>query len=326
MKKIFLVIFIVLFVLDNNANAYNPEGFNKFVNYIQAEARRKGVKETTLHDAFRNVKFDFRVIAQDMKQPERNKNADFQKYKNKIITKKRIATAKQHLDENLTLLSKIEQKFGVEKEILVALWAVESNFGTVMGRHDTITALTSLAYEGRRREFFQNELINALVILDQKHIDKNNFKGSWAGAFGQVQFMPSTFLNYAYDFNNDGRKNLWYDDGDALASAANYLKNIGWEANMGWGKRVRLPQGFNSKYIGKTISLPIYKWKALGIKFYDGGFLPNSSANASIIDPDGIYGTRREVYIVFDNYKRIMEWNNSTYFATSIGLISDGLK
>ncbi len=311
-----LLLFFVLLYVDN-AYAYNPEGFRKYINHVQALARKEGVKETTLHEAFRDIKFNHKVVALDSKQPERKKGPGFQEYKNRVVTGKRIAVAKRKLKDNLPLLSKVERKFGVEKEIVVAL-------GGYMGDFDIIRSLTSLAYEGRRREFFEKELIHALKILDQGHVSKRNFRGSWAGAFGQVQFMPSTFVNHAYDLNSDGKKDLWYNNGDAFASAANYLNNIGWTGGIGWGKRVTLPVRFNPGYINSK--MPMYKWKQMGLKYADGSWISNNSYKATLIDPDGEYGSRRELYLVTENFDKIKEWNRSNFFATSIGLIADGIK
>ncbi len=330
MKKISLPVFLSLMLLSGlfipSAEAYNPEGYDKFINYIQAMARRSGVKERTLHEAFRNSKFNYKVVVLDTKQPERSKGPGFQKYKTRVVCATRINEAQAKLNSNRKLLEDIESEYGVEKEILVSLWGVESGFGKIMGNFNVVDSLTSLAYDGRRRQFFQNELIKALVILDQKHVDITHFKGSWAGAFGQVQFMPSTFMNYAVDHDDDGKKDLWYNNGDALASAANYLSSIGWQPNIGWGKRVILPTYFNRKYMGLDHAMPIHKWRQLGLKYSDGSNIPNLSHNAAVIDPDGNYGNNREVYLVTDNFKRIMEWNRSSYFATSIGLIADSIK
>ncbi len=327
MKKYFiLVLLFIAFHSNTSAYAYNPEGFKKFVNYIQAMARQEGVSEATLHKAFANVKFSYKAVEQDIKQPERKKGPEWQAYKNRVITDGRIKRAKKMLQDNYVLLDAIEKKFRVEKEIIVALWAVESNFGEYMGDFNIINALTSLAYEGRRREFFQNELIKALKIIDEGHFTAESLKGSWAGAFGQCQFMPSTFMSHAIDHDGDGKKDIRFNKGDSLASAANYLHNIGWQYGAGWAKRVKLPMSFRSSYVGKEITKPVYKWKQMGVRYLDGNSLHNSVLSASIIDPDGQYGNRREVYIVYDNYKRIMEWNRSTYFATSIGLIADAIK
>ena len=322
MKKISLLAFLFLTLSScNSAYALNQEGFENYIQEIKAIARKQGVKETTLDIAFRNLKLNNKIVELDRKQPERKKGAVWQGYKERVVSSSRVATGKRKLKENLPMLKQIEKQFGVEKEILVGLWGAESNFGGYMGDFDMIRSLTTLAYEGRRREFFQKELVNALVILDQGHVSRSNFKGSWAGAFGQVQFMPSTFMKHAFDYNQDGRKDLWYNNGDALASAANYLNNIGWVGGIGWGKRVTLPPRFNVRYV--NMKLPMYKWKQMGVQYADGSWLTNSGTQLKLIDPDGKYGSNREVYLVTENFDRIKEWNRSDYFATSIGLLAE---
>ena len=330
MKKFSLPAFltVIVFCAINipNAEAYNAEGYKKFIHYVQSIARSKGVRETTLHEAFRNAKFNYKVVVLDTKQPERSKGPGFQKYKDRVVSVKRINAAKQKLYENRQLLADLERTYGVDKEILVALWGVETNFGVIMGDFNIINSLSSLAYEGRRRQFFTDELIKALKILDNGHVSMKGFKSSWAGAFGQVQFMPSTFDKYAVDYDKDGRKDLWHNNGDALASAANYLYSIGWQPNIGWGKRVIIPVNLKQVYIGKHFSQPMYKWAQMGLRYADGSQISNASYNGTLIDADGDYGSRKELYLVTDNYKKIMEWNRSTYFAVSIGLIADAIK
>ncbi len=333
MKNQFLKL-LILFALsqalfscsDNNGIRYNKEEYAKFIADMRARASQKGVSDATIHEAFDNAQFIPNVVVLDRKQPERKKGPGFANYKARTVTPERIARAREKLKENYMILTDIEKRFGVQKEILVSLWAVESSFGEVMGKYDLVDSLSSLAYEGRRQEFFATELMNCLTILDQRHIDKANFKGSWAGAFGQVQFMPSTFLKYAYDYDGDGRKDIWYNNGDALASAANYLSSIGWQRSAPWGKKVKLPAGFNSKYLGKEITMPLSSWRKMGVKYANGEPLANSpTVDASVIGLDYDYD-KTNVYIVFDNYKKILNWNNSVYFATSIGLIADRLK
>lgn len=321
MKKLPLLALLFLLTFVDSAFAINPEGFRKYIDYVQAMARRKGVKESTLHEAFRDVKLNYKVITLDTKQPERKTKADFQSYKNRVVSKDRINEAKKVLQRNYALLHEIERKFGVEKEVLVALWAVETAHGSYMGDFDVINSLATLAYEGRRREFFEDELIKALQILQQRHVTKSGFKGSWAGAFGQFQFMPSTFLSHAFDYDGDGKKDIWYNNGDAIASAANYLNNIDWVGGIGWGKRVTLPVTFRQSYVGYKQAM--YKWRQLGLEYADGSWLPNDSYDTTLIVIDGDVN---EAYLVTENFDKIKEWNRSTYFATSIGLIAEAIK
>lgn len=328
-KNLFLafLFFVGIFCnLNNSAVAYNPNDFKNFVSSVKHKAMQNGISQTTLDRAFKNVEYLHRVVELDNKQPERTKGPGFQKYKRNLINSARLQRARKELIENYFLLDEVEKKFGVGKEYIVALWAVETNFGDNKGNFDLINSLTSLAYEGRRRDFFLDQLLKALQILDEEHITIDKFKGSWAGAFGQFQFMPSTFLKYAYDFDNDGKKDIWNNKADGFASAANYLKSIGWEYNLNWGKRVIAPYNLNSKYIDRNFSQNMYKWRAVGLRYADGEHFFGSSINASLIDPDGTEGDRSELYIVTDNFKRLFDWNRSSYFVVTIGLIADYLR
>jgi membrane-bound lytic murein transglycosylase B len=328
-KNLFLafLFFAVLFCnLNNFAVAYNANDFQNFVNSVKQNAANNGISQATLNSAFKNVEYLPRVVELDNKQPERAKDPGFQKYKRNVINNARLERARKELIEHYFLLDDIEKKFGVGKEYIVALWAVETNFGDNKGNFYLINSLTSLAYEGRRRDFFLDQLLKALQILDEGHIGIEKFKGSWAGAFGQFQFMPSTFLKYAYDYDGDGKRDLWNNKADGFASAANYLKSIGWEYNLNWGKRVIAPARLNNKFIDRNFSQNMYKWRALGLRYADGQHFFGSNINASLIDPDGVEGDRSELYIVTDNFKRLFDWNRSSYFVVSIGLIADYLR
>lgn len=330
MKKFLLLAFLFFAGLFSNlhssAVAYNPIEFRNFVDGVKQKALQSGIKPATLSAAFKDVQYIQRVIELDNKQPERAKGPGFQRYKNNVISKARLERARKELIANYFLLDSIEKKFGVGKEYIVALWAVETNFGDNKGNFDLINSLTSLAYEGRRRDFFLDQLLKALQILDEEHITIDKFKGSWAGAFGQFQFMPSTFLKYAYDFDSDGKRDLWNNKADGFASAANYLKSIGWEYNLNWGKQVIAPSRLNNQFIDRNFSQNMYKWRALGLRYADGQYFFGSSVNASLIDPDGVEGNRSELYIVTDNFKRLYDWNRSSYFVVTIGLIADYLR
>jgi len=205
MKKLlgFIILLITIFTI-NNANAGTQEGFNNWLKQFKAIAISKGISSATVNDALSNISYNHKIIELDRAQPEFKIN--FQQYKAKVINQARLQKAKRLLKENYTLLDKVEKQIGVPKRFIVALWAVESNFGEVQGGFYIPSALASLAYDGRRQDFFKNELLYALKILDEKHISKQNFKGSWAGAMGQCQFMPSSFFSYAYDFDRDGKK------------------------------------------------------------------------------------------------------------------------
>ena len=218
-------------------------------------------------------------------------------------------------------LEKAAQKYGVPANYIVALWGIETSYGDNTGGFKVIPALATLAHDGRRSTFFRKELINALKILDAGHISSANMKGSWAGAMGQNQFMPSSFHAFAVDGNGDGKRDIWTSLPDVFASTANYLSKSGWKEDERWGRKVKLPQGFSKSLTGKKIKKPLSEWASMGITLPSGAPIPQADGiRASVITPDGLNGP---AYLAYDNYRVIMKWNNSTYFATSVGLLAD---
>ncbi len=304
----------------------SEEGFSNWLNKFKKEAKASGISSATFDEAFENITLNKKVVELDTKQPERRGDFKFADYKARAVTEKRISEGRQKLKENLQILQQVENKFGVQKEFIVALWGIETNYGGYTGDFYIPRSLASLAYEGRRRDFFKNELLYSLKILEDGHINKEKFLGSWAGAMGQCQFMPTTFAKHAYDFNNDGKKDIWQTKADIFASAANYLSSLGWEKNIGWGNRVSIPKNFNKNFMGRDKTKKISEWLKLGVKNIDKKKLPHPDYYASLIDVDGDKGNASEVYLVYKNFKNIMDWNRSTYFATSVGMIADNLK
>jgi membrane-bound lytic murein transglycosylase B len=220
------------------------------------------------------------------------------------------------------LLDGIWRRFNVEPRFVVALWGIESDFGKVMGNYAVVSALATLAYDGRRSSYFRGELISALRIVDQGHIRADNMTGSWAGAMGQCQFMPSTFLGYAVDYDGDGRKDIWNDRADALASIANFISRLGWRGGEGWGREVMLPAGFDPSATGLEVKRPTGEWSRLGVRSIDAGPLAGREGEASLVMPDGAGGP---AFLVYDNFRTIMKWNKSTYFATAVGYLADSM-
>jgi len=217
----------------------------------------------------------------------------------------------------------VHQRFNVQPRFIVALWGIESNFGKVMGNYQVISALATLAYDGRRSAYFHDELIAALRILDQGNIHPDAMLGSWAGAMGQCQFMPTTFLNFAVDFDGDGRRDIWNDRADVLASIANYLSRLGWHGEEGWGREVLAPSNFDTRLAGLDIKRPTVEWERLGLRAADASPLAGREVEASLVMPDGNSGP---ALLVYDNFRAIMKWNKSTFFAASVGLLADSLE
>ena len=317
-KKILLT--IVLIGISSPAFAARQD-FNVWLKEMRADAARQGISQSTINAALYNITPSNRIIELDRKQPEGTRT--FASYKKSVVNQNRINKGRKLIQQHYTDLQAAEDKFGVPKQFIVALWGIETNFGGNTGGFKVVPALATLAWEGRRAEFFRKELINALQIIDAGHIKEVNMKGSWAGAMGQNQFMPSSFNSYAYDGNGDGRRDIWGTKRDVFFSTANYLKKNGWIAGQKWGRRVTLPRGFSKELVSPKIQKPISYWASLGVTNYGGGALPHeANMTSSIVAPDGTGG---EAYIVYNNYQTIMDWNRSTYFATSVGLLANRL-
>lgn len=311
---------------DAGAAAMEPAnaGFVAWLAELRAEARQRGISEATLHAALDGVQPIERVIELDRKQPEGTMT--FEQYLDRVVPQSRIDKARQRLVENRELLAKVEQRFGVEAEFIVALWGIESDFGERMGNFPVIDALCTLAYDGRRSAFFRAELFHALTILDEGHIDAASMEGSWAGAMGQAQFMPSSFVSYAIDFDGDGRRDIWTTREDVFASAANYLSTIGWKHGDGWGRQVRLPAGFDAAAAAaEEAPRPVSAWRAEGLRTVLGAPLPaaEDSRLATLVLPGGEGGP---AYLAYDNYRVILRWNRSNYFALAVAQLAERIR
>lgn len=294
--------------------------FFAFLSGVRRDAAAQGIRGSTIEAALRRAEYLPHVIELDRKQPERT--LTFAEYLDKVVTAQRMDGARRELAENRVLLEGIWRRFNVEPRFVVALWGIESDFGKIMGNFAVVSALATLAYDGRRSSYFRGELISALRILDQGHIRADNMMGSWAGAMGQCQFMPSTFLGYAVDYDGDGRKDIWNDRGDALASIANFISHLGWRGGEGWGREVMLPAGFDSRYTGLEVKRPTGEWSRLGVRSVDAGPLAGREGEASLVMPDGAGGP---AFLVYDNFRTIMKWNKSTYFAAAVGYLADSM-
>ncbi|MEM6781378.1 MAG: lytic murein transglycosylase [Pseudomonadota bacterium] len=294
--------------------------FDSWLSKTKNDARQQGISDSTINAALNGIQPIQRVIELDRKQPEWKKT--FTQYREMIVNPTRVKTGREMMQAYKRELTEVSQKYGVAPQYLVALWGIETNFGSNTGGFKVVPALATLAWEGRRAEFFTKELMNALKIIDGGHITAKAMKGSWAGAMGQNQFMPSSFNAYAVDENGDGKRDIWDTERDIFASSANYLKKNGWTTGQRWGRAVRVPSGFPSNLEGREVKKPLSFWASKGIKTISGGALPKENLMASLIAPDGLEG---ETYLVYSNYNTIMAWNRSTYFATSVGLLADAI-
>ncbi len=297
------------------------ESFDSWLKALRAEALGKGVKAETLDAALRGVEPIGRVIELDRKQPEFT--LTFDQYITRVVSKSRIDAGRARFAKHRVLLDEVLRKFGVQSRFIVALWGIESDFGRVTGGFPVIPALATLAHDGRRSAYFRGELLQALKILDEGHIGVDEMVGSWAGAMGQSQFMPSSFRAYARDFDGDGRRDIWTTLPDVFASAANYLARSGWKGDQTWGRRIRLPKGFDRAKAGLKVRRTVPEWAKLGVQNVDGGPLPTRALKASVIIPskDG----SGPAFLIYQNYRIILKWNRSHYFAMAVGRLSDAI-
>jgi membrane-bound lytic murein transglycosylase B len=322
--KIFLIIYFVIF---NPALSLSNEKFNEWLVGFKERAIVQGVSKETADIALKNAKYLERIVALDRKQPE-----FFEKtyeYIEKRIDEKRIQTAKNLLNENSFLLDKVNNKFNVDKEILIALWGIETNFGVNKGKVDIISALSTLSFDNRRPEYFEKELIILLKLIDNKTIKYESLYGSWAGAIGNFQFMPSTIQKYAINFDDNTEIDLINSFQDSIASAANYLKMIGWNNKDLWGFEIKIDNNFDNSLINTDSrnlknKISIAQLKSLGFKNKNGSEIKLIDKKEGwVIRPDGEDGP---IYIVFDNFLRLLEWNRSLRFAITVGTLSDKIK
>lgn len=293
--------------------------FPRWLLDFRAEVVDKGIAPETIERAFTNLKEPLsRVIELDRRQPETLRTSA--EYVASRVTGRRVEQGKQMLRRYPTWLGIIEREYAVQRRFLVALWGIETDYGRATGKFPVIHSLASLAYDGRRGSHFRQELIQALRMLDHGYTSLSQMRGSWAGAMGQCQFMPSTFLTYGVDADNDGTIDLWRSMPDALASAANYLAAEGWRDGQTWGCRVHLPVNFEPGHAGMNKRMSLATWQNLGVRRLNGSDLAKRDLDASLVLPDGPDGP---AYLVYDNFRVLMRWNHSISFALAVGTLAD---
>lgn len=310
----------LLGLLAAPASLFAAGDFASWLADLRAEALERGIAETTLYAAFAELKPIPRVIELDRKQPEFTQT--LWRYLDSRVSEHRIERGRRLLRKHAALLKTIEQRYGVQPRFLVAFWGLETNFGDYSGGFSVIGALATLAYDQRRSDFFRTELLVALQILDDGHITANAMRGSWAGAMGQPQFMPSTFLRFAVDEDGDGRRDIWNSLPDVFASAANFLSKSGWRKDKTWGREIHLPKDFDLDLVNLGIEKPLAAWQAMGVRRIDGGDLPKVDILASIVLPSGYSGP---AFLVYQNYRTILQWNRSLLYAIAVGHLADRL-
>jgi len=297
------------------------EDFAVWLAGLRQDALAQGIRPATLDRALTGLEPLPRVIELDRQQPETT--VSYADYLRRVVSPERCQAARDRLAENRALLAAVGKRYGVQPRFIVALWGIETAFGQVIGKFPVIASLATLAYDGRRSAFFRKELINALRIIDQDDVDPKEMVGSWAGAMGQSQFMPSSFLLYAVSYSGDGRRDIWHRREDVFASIANYLAQLGWHGDETWGRLVRVPGGLDPALIGPGVRRSLAQWRKLGLRRADGGPLPARPIEASLLQPGGADGP---AVLVYDNYRALMKWNSSNYFATAVGLLADSME
>jgi len=303
--------------------------FATFVEGLRADAQARGISAETVDRALTGLEPSPTVIERDQSQVE--VVLSIERYVARRLTPSFVRTARQMATKHRHLLQRVNEEYGVPARIIVSIWGLESNFGRFSGVRPTVQALATLAWEGRRGAFFRGELMSALEIVDRGYIGLNQLKGSWAGAMGQTQFMPSSYLKWAEDFDKDGDRDIWRSEHDIFASIANYLRQHGWSDETTWGREVRLPPGGIAALRDKvgmrqegcraeremTNRLPLREWQALGVRTASGGSLPRAVVEGSLVDAG------RRVFLVYGNYEALLQYNCAHSYALAVALLSE---
>lgn len=292
-------------------------GFRDCLQTIKAEATRQGVPAAIADRAFQGLTPDQKVVDLDQRQPEFS--LTYAKYVGGTVSADRIVKGQQRMAQHRRLLDALQAEYGVPPQYLMAFWGIETNYGTYMGDFRVVRSVATLACMTKRGAFFSNETVQALRILNMNHMTSEQMRGSWAGAMGNMQFMPSTFTKWAVDRDGNGRIDIWNSLPDAFASAANFLRGIGWKPGLPSSEEVFLPGGFPLDQADTTVEKPVKTWAAMGVKRAGGAPLPPSDEPASILLPAGFRGP---AFIIYPNFKAVMNWNRSTLYALSVGILA----
>lgn len=326
--RFFLILIFSVFVSCGavaSSSSDVPDEWLKWLDSLKKEMLAKGISQKTIDKAYKGKNYYHKVSAVVQKD---KKQVEFVlttcSYVNRLVNENRVKEGRKQYKIISKKYADIEKKYGVPFYYLTAFWAIETNFGKNKGQYHLIDSLTNLSYKNRRSEFFKNELYNVLKIMDKTNLSGDKIRGSWAGAMGHFQFMPSTYNSYAVDGDGDDVVDIWDNFSDALASAGNYLSKLGWKKDEPWGKRVSLPWDFDFKDTGRKVTKSVAEWKKLGVKSFDESELNfDDEMKGSVILPDGRKGP---AYLVFGNFKRIMIWNRSDNYALAVATLADYIK
>lgn len=300
-----------------NPVALAQRNWNEWVAQIRTEALQQGILPQIFDEAFAGIHEPSHQIKGLLRsQPEHR--LTFLKYRNTRVDDYRIVMGRKAYKKNQAVLEAIAKQYGVNPCFIVSFWGMETSYGTYMGNFPVVKALATLAYDSNRPDFFHKELLIALRILNEGHVALSDFKGEWAGASGQPQFLPSSWVKYAVDYDGDGRKDIWKSKSDVFASIANYMKQNGWKSGEPWAIQVKLPSKFDMTLEGKATVKSVSEWNAMGVRTEDGKPLPYQNLQGSIVQPLG-----GPTFLIFPNYRMILHYNNSIYYAGSVGYLAD---
>lgn len=300
------------------SSASANEHFSSCTAALADRAKQEGVSQQIIDEIFPHLVHQDRVIELDRSQPEFVQT--FPGYFSKRVTDWRTEKGKAMYAKHEKLLHKLSDKYGVPPHYLLAFWGLETNFGSYKGKMPVLDSLATLACDKRRSKYFTQEFLVAVKLMQREKLKKDNMVGSWAGAMGHTQFMPSAYTHYATDGDGDGQVNLWESEEDALSSAANFLASLGWERSFRWGREVKLPEGFNYQESGYKNRKPLSEWHEQGVKKADGSPLGEGETTAYVIVPAGHNGP---AFIAYKNFRVIMRWNNSEFYAIAVGVLAD---
>lgn len=323
-KKIILTTGLVVAVFNSYAQpsqTSETDTFPQCIERLQQLARDAGVSENTAVEILGQIKPLPEILRYDRNQPEFVQT--FTGYFSKRVTNWRIYKGREKLVEHREFLSTLTQKYGVPAHYLMAFWGLETNFGGIKGKIPTIAALTTLACDQRRSAYFSGELVQALLLLERENLDPKKMIGSWAGAMGHTQFMPTAYIKYAKDGDADGKVDLWNNELDALASAAHFLQNLGWKTGFRWGREVLLPEGFDYQLAGKSQPQPLSFWSQQKVTQVNGETLGSDDLKAALLIPAGHTGS---AFMVYPNFDVILRWNNSEYYGIAVGHLADRIR
>ncbi|APD84911.1 lytic transglycosylase [Alteromonas sp. Mex14] len=310
--------FAILFSGALVSNASANEQFASCTAALADKAKQEGVSQQIIDDVFPRLIHQDRVIELDRSQPEFVQT--FPGYFSKRVTDWRTEKGKEMYAKHEKLLHELSDKYGVPPHYLLAFWGLETNFGSYKGKMPVLDSLATLACDKRRSKYFTQEFLVAVKLMEREKLQKEDMIGSWAGAMGHTQFMPSAYTHYAIDGDGDGQINLWASEEDALSSAANFLASLGWERSFRWGREVQLPENFDYQESGYKNRKPLSEWNTQGVKKADGSELGEGDTTAYVIVPAGHNGP---AFIAYQNFRVIMRWNNSEFYAIAVGVLAD---